>query len=351
VSEPPARSASAQPDVSVIIPVFNEEEGIGTCHTRVSEVLDGAGLSYELIYVDDGSTDTSWTKMEALLSTPAPSVLVKLRRNEGQQKALWVGLHHAWGDVVVTYDSDLQFVPECIPDLVHKAREGFEIVGGIRTTRRDPLFRNRIPSWAGQFLINRALGVVQKDFGGVKAYRHTLVHDLKRLEDAYLILPAAAYKLTKNFVEIPVGHQPRMVGTTKWSLVRRMEFYLHIYTTHAPRPFTWMLVGGLGLLMVSVLLGIAIVLYRFLVGDFRGTIVFFDVFLFVTGMQLFCFALIGEFVVRTFRGRATTASWETVVEEVQRTELPASEGSEDAAQPEEAAAEDESGDGDGDEDG
>jgi undecaprenyl-phosphate 4-deoxy-4-formamido-L-arabinose transferase len=294
--------ATAEVDVSVVIPVLNEEEGIERCHAEVTRVLDASGLSYELVYVDDGSADRSLEKMRAF-GAKGRVLVIQLRRNMGQQRALWLGLRHANARVVITYDSDLQFVPECLPDLVKKVNEGFDIVSGIRETRHDPLLANRLPSWFGQFLINKALRVRQKDFGAVKAYSRKLASSLAAITQDYLILPAAAYTLSKKFAEIPVGHQARSAGMTKWSLLRRVEFYLNIFTAYAPRPFEWMMVAGAISLFLSFVLFFAIVLYRIFVADFRGTIVFFDVFLFTTGLQLFSTSIVGEFVVRAFRAR------------------------------------------------
>ena len=319
--EEPGAPASPEPaapaeqiDVSVLIPVLDEEEGIEHCNSELTRVLEAAGLSYELIYIDDGSRDRSLALLKSFVRPDGRVVVLQLRRNQGQQKALWLGLQRVRGEVVVTYDSDLQFVPECIPDLVAKVREGYEIASGIRKARKDPLFANRLPSWVGQFLINHALGVQQRDFGSVKAYTRSLAEDLAARTDPYLILPAAAYSMSKNFAEVEVGHQARQAGVTKWSLLRRMEFYLNIYTSYAQRPFEWMMVSGGISIALSVALAIALVFYRIYVSDFRGTIVFFDVFLFATGLQLFCFALIGEFVVRTFRGRFMNAGAQPIEE-------------------------------------
>ncbi|MDC3379284.1 glycosyltransferase family 2 protein [Planctomycetota bacterium] len=320
----PAPSDTDLLDVSIVIPVYNEDDGITLCNQELTRVLDAAGLAYELIYVDDGSQDESLALLKTFVRPDGRIVVIQLRRNQGQQKALWVGLQQVRGRVVITYDSDLQFVPECIPDLVAKVNEGVDIASGIRKARKDPLFANRLPSWAGQFLINRALGIKQKDFGSVKAYSRKLARDLADRTDPYLILPAAAYHLSKNFAEVEVGHQARQAGVTKWSLLRRMEFYLNIYTSYAQRPFEWMMVFGGISLGLSVALAFAILAYRiFVSADFRGTIVFFDVFLFATGLQLFCFAIIGEFILRIFRGRVMDPNAQLVEARFSQPSVPA----------------------------
>jgi hypothetical protein len=169
--------------------------------------------------------------------------------------------------------------------------------------RVDPLLANRIPSWIGRKLINSALRIEQVDFGGVKAYSAAMVQRLVAMNPPIVVIPAMAYSITRRFVEIPVEHQPRTLGTSKWSILRRMETYLDIYTLFATRPFAWMQIVGFASFLLSLLLGMCIVAYRFLVTDqFSGLIIFFAVFLFATGAYFVSLSIVGEFVVRGLRG-------------------------------------------------
>lgn len=303
------------PDVSVIIPVLNEIEGLDRCYKEVGASLERAGLPFEIVFVDDGSTDGSDRKMRAFAERDRRVTFVKLLYNVGQQRAMYIAFAHCRGRVVITYDSDLQFHPDCLPALARKVMEGYDIVGGIRVGRQDPLFLNRVPSAFGKFLINRALQMRQEDFGGVKAYSRRLVDIMRRQQSPFIIIPAMAYNLSRNTAEIEVRHEPRKAGVSKWSVFSRMELYLDLYTLYARRPFEWMMVSGVLSLLAGLLLGAGILWYRLFVSThFSGLIIFFDIFLVVTGAFFFSLSFIGKFVVRILRGRGVDP--ELVVSEV-----------------------------------
>ena len=304
-------------DISILVPVFNEIDGIDRCHREISAVLQESGHSFEIVFVDDGSTDGSVDRLRAITQTDPRAILVKLLYNVGQQRAMYAALEYCCGRAVITYDSDLQFHPQCLPALAAKVFEGYDIVGGVRTERKDALLANRIPSWIGRKLINSALRVDQRDFGAVKAYSSRLVKLLLAVNTPLVVIPAMAYSLTRHAIEIPVHHQARQTGVSKWSMLTRIETYLDIYTLYARRPFAWMMVSGIACLSLSVLMAIGIVLYRlFVTSNFSGLIIFFDVFLFATGIYFFSLSLIGEFVVRNLRGNRFDPR--QVVEEVMR---------------------------------
>ena len=288
-------------DISVIIPNWNEEEILENCLTEVRKVLKANGRSYEIIFVDDGSSDGSVAKLASFVNGAGDVTVLKLKRNFGQQKAILAGLGVARGRALIPYDPDLQFAPECIPTLTQKIFDGCDIAGGIRTSRQDPL-KTRMLSWFGSFMINRALSRSVQDFGAVKAYSRRIIDDILRLPTDYLIIPAAAIAMTRNVVEMPVRHQARQVGVSKWTFLMRLELCLDVYVSYAQRPFEWMMIGGFFSLALSFLVGLGIAAYWLLVThDFRGTIYFFDIFLFFTGVHFLALSLVGEFVVRLFR--------------------------------------------------
>jgi undecaprenyl-phosphate 4-deoxy-4-formamido-L-arabinose transferase len=290
-------------DVSVLIPVFNEDDGIERCHKEVVRVLESSPFSFEIVFVDDGSTDDSVARLRDIATSDERVTFVKLAYNVGQQRAMYAALGHCSGRAVVTFDADLQFQPECLPDLVAKIFEGYDIVGGVRVERRDPIFANRIPSWVGRTLINKALRINQIDFGGVKAYSGRLVQVLLAMTPPIVVIPAMAYSVSRRAVEIPVRHERRQWGRSKWSTLSRLELYLDVYTLYARRPFAWMQLMGVASFVLSVVLGTGVLAYRaFVSSAFSGLIIFFTVFLFATGIYLFSLSLIGEFVVRNLRG-------------------------------------------------
>ncbi|ARU59511.1 family 2 glycosyl transferase [Oleiphilus messinensis] len=292
----------ARLDLSIIIPVYNESSGVISCWKAITETLSKSSINYEIIFVDDGSEDDS---LNRLLSINDNKVhVLKLTHNVGQQRAMFTALGHCRGATVITYDSDLQFAPECILELHQQISSGYDIAGGIRIARKDGFWQNRLPSMIGQYLINKALGIRQQDFGAVKAYSFALVQRIIRTAREPIIIPATAYVISRNFIEIPVQHQERKEGVSKWSTLKRMELYFDIYTLYADRPFAWIMLIGFGCFFLGVLLGFGILLYKlFVQPHFSGVIIFFDVFLLIFGLHFVSLSLIGEFVVRIHRKR------------------------------------------------
>lgn len=304
MNEAHATTSSKSCVISVVIPVYNELAILDECFSEVCRVLDATDHSYEIVFVDDGSSDGSLERMIGFCEKHEGVVLVQHKRNYGQQKALLSGLKHSAGRAVVTFDADMQIGAECIPEMAEKILDGYDIAGGIRKGRQDHLFYNRIPSWIGNSLINKALCIRQKDFGATKAYSHKIVQEVLAMPRPNIIIPATAYSISKNFVEIPVRHEARKTGRSKWSTLQRVETYLDIYTTYARRPFEWMMISGLGSFLAGLVLGIGIILYRILGQvQFAGTIIFFDVFLLFFGIHFLSLSLIAEFIVRTYRYR------------------------------------------------
>jgi len=299
------RTSSESPpacDISLIIPVLNEEEGLDNCFNEVFKVLKESGNSFEIIFVDDGSTDASLEKMLCLQKKSGHHVrVIQLKQNYGQLKAILSGLKYSRGNAVITYDSDLEFPPECIPKLAAKVLEGYDVASVVRKNRKDEYFLDRIFSIFGNYLINKALGIKQKDFGSVKGLSRLLVDQIVEQPPIHPNVYAAAFFLSKNFVEIPVDHQSRIYGRSKWSVFKRIETYFDIYTTYHPRPFQWMMVGGGVCIFLGSILGVYI-LYQYLtIPPEKGTRVLFDFFLILTGLIFIALSTIGEFVVRIFR--------------------------------------------------
>lgn len=302
-------------DISVLIPVFNEEAGLERCYSEIVAALEASSYSFEIVFVDDGSTDGSIALIREFSAHDQRITAVKLMCNVGQQRAMYAALEYCCGRVVITYDADLQFHPECLAKLADKVIEGYDVAGGMRINRCDPLFANRLPSWIGRKLINSALRMNQVDFGGVKAYSARMVKMLLSMRTPLVVIPAMAYSISRRVTEIPVRHEPRITGVSNWSVLSRMEAYIDIYTLFARRPFAWMLLTGMAGLIFSLLLGGGIITYRLLVSEhFSGLIIFFDIFLFVTSVFFFSLSLIGEFVVRGLRGNLI--DHQQIVEEV-----------------------------------
>jgi undecaprenyl-phosphate 4-deoxy-4-formamido-L-arabinose transferase len=297
-----ASGAGTGPDISVLVPVFNELAGIAECHRQIRAALETSGRSWEIVYVNDGSTDGSDSMLRQIADSERAVTLVSLAYNVGQQSAMYAGLAFCRGASVVTLDSDLQCPPSCIVPLVEKLDEGYDMVGGIRVERSDELFGNRIPSMIGRFLINRALGVNQVDFGAVKAYSRRIVDLMVQANESIIVIPAMAYRFARRWTEIPIEHRARQTGVSKWTLYNRAELYADIFTLYARRPFAPLVALGCLFLALGIAIGMGAFVYRLFASEgFSGLIIFFAVFLFASGFYFVTTAMLGELLVRALR--------------------------------------------------
>ncbi|MBM4143156.1 MAG: glycosyltransferase family 2 protein [Lentisphaerae bacterium] len=248
-------------DVSVVIPVFNEAESIPRLAEALHGVLSGLGRSYEVLIIDDGSTDESWPRlMEAARRYPGFRI-IRLRRNFGQTAALSAGFHASRGAAVVTLDADLQNDPADIPSLLKRMDEGFDVVSGWRRSRRDPFISRRLPSMLANALISKVTGVPLHDYGcTLKVYRREVIENLRLYGEMHRFMPALASWVGGTIAEEPVNHHPRRFGRSKYGISRTLRVILDLitvkfllrYSTHPIQIFgkIGMLFGvpGLGIL-------------------------------------------------------------------------------------------------------
>ncbi|MEO7965737.1 MAG: glycosyltransferase family 2 protein [Gemmatimonadaceae bacterium] len=223
--------APAAPAVSVVVPLFNEEENVSPLVDAVRDAL-GQDESWELVLVDDGSRDETPARARALAAGDARIVLVELARNYGQTQAMQAGFDHARGHVVVSMDGDLQNDPGDIPQLVAKLAEGYDLVTGYRQRRQDQLLTRKVPSWVANRLIALLTGVRVRDNGcSLKAYRRSLLDELTLYSDLHRFLPALAVATADaRITEIPVRHHPRRFGTSKYGLSRIAKLLADLVT-------------------------------------------------------------------------------------------------------------------------
>ena len=194
--------------VSVVIPVFNEEDNVEILHERLTEVLDRLGSEYEIIYVDDGSTDGTLSLLERLQGKDPLVIVLSLRRNFGQTAAFAAGFDFARGDVVVTMDGDLQNDPNDIPKLLDIIKD-HDLVSGWRRKRKDPFFSRRLPSIAANWLISKVTGVKLHDYGcSLKAYRRDVIKNLKLYGEMHRFIPAVASWYGVRVAEVETQHHP-----------------------------------------------------------------------------------------------------------------------------------------------
>ena len=295
-------------DISVVVPVLNEEESLPILHQRLTEALAGTGYSYEIIIVDDGSTDRSFEIMQELQARDEHLRVVRFRRNYGQTAAFSAGFDRARGDVVITIDADLQNDPADIPALMDKMAEGYDVVSGWRVDRKDRFLDRRLPSIVANSMIRWTTGVDIHDNGcSLKAYRREVLKDVRLYGEMHRFLPALAYGAGGRVAEIPVQHHPRRYGTAKYGLSRTLKVFLDIIAvrfllSYSTRPIH--IFGLLGLLCFAG--GTAILLYLTIVRLFLlqpiadRPLMLLGILLTMLGVQLVTTGLLAELVVRTY---------------------------------------------------
>lgn len=288
--------------ISVVIPVFNEERSVALLLDELASALDQLGRSWEAVFVDDGSTDGTFAALTRLHAA-APNVrIVRLRRNFGKAAALQAGFAQAQGDVVVTIDGDLQDDPAEIPRLLAKLDEGFDLVTGWKTRRRDPL-RRRVPSRIFNAVAGRMSGLRLHDMNcGLKAYKAEVVKGLRIYGELHRFIPMLAHDRGYRVAELPVNHRPRKHGRSRYGLERYVRGFLDLLTVsfmgrYRHRPLH--LFGGLGLLLGFA--GAAVLTYLTalkLSGEAIGhrPLLTLGVLLIVVGVQLLSLGLLSELI-------------------------------------------------------
>ncbi len=295
-------------DLSIIVPVYNEQESLRLLYQAVCDAISALGLQWELVLVDDGSRDDS-PKIEEDLALVDPSHVrvIQLRRNFGQTAAIAAGIDHSDGEIVVLLDADLQNDPVDIPVMLEKINEGYDVVSGWRIKRQDN-FSRRLPSQIANRLISWATGVKLHDYGcTLKAYRREVLTGFRLYGEMHRFIPVYANSFGARIIEMPVHHHPRRYGKAKYGLERTFKVVLDLVTvkflnSYANKPIY--LFGGAGVILI--LFSLAVLLYLFVRKVFFGISVlgspFFGVstMIFIMGFQSILMGLIAELLVRTY---------------------------------------------------
>lgn len=295
-------------EISIVVPIYNEYESVPNLISNITQALETLGTPYELICVDDGSQDgTTDLLTQIAANTPFVKALI-LRRNYGQTAAMSAGFHHARGNVIITLDGDLQNDPTDIPQLLTKLDEGYDLVSGWRKNRQDNTLTRLIPSKIANWLIRKVTGVNLQDYGcSLKAYRAEVVHDLNLYGELHRFLPALAFIEGARITEIPVRHHARQFGTSKYGLGRTLRVIMDLLTIYFMKKFLTRpmhVFGPFGLL--SIFSGLVISIYlsfeKFILQNEIGNrpLLLLSVVLFLSGIQLFCFGLLAELMMRTY---------------------------------------------------
>ncbi|NER93316.1 MAG: glycosyltransferase family 2 protein [Symploca sp. SIO1B1] len=297
-----------RPEVSLVVPIYNEVESLPQLIKAIASVLTSTQLSYELICVDDGSTDGSAQLLKEHALTYPNLRAVLLRRNYGQTAAMAAGFDYARGHAIVTLDGDLQNDPIDIPILLAKLSEGYDLVSGWRQNRQDKALTRLLPSLIANWLIGQITGVKIHDYGcSLKAYRSELVADMNLYGELHRFLPALAFIEGARITELPVRHHARRHGYSKYGLGRTFRVLMDLLTVLFMRKFLTRPMHVFGLLgIISFALGVGLGLYLTILklgfGESIGDrpLLILAVVLILTGVQLLSFGLLGELLMRTY---------------------------------------------------
>ncbi len=294
--------------ISIVIPAYNEEESLPVLYKKLKEVLDTLEKNYEIIFIDDGSTDRTPEILEKIASEDKKVKVVRFRRNYGQTAAMYAGFEHSKGDVIITMDADLQNDPEDIPLLLRKIEEGFDIVSGWRKDRKDPFLSRKFPSKIANWIISKVTGVYLHDYGcTLKAYRKEVAKHYRLYGDMHRFLPALAKRFGARITEVPVKHHPRIYGKSKYGIGRTIRVILDIFLVkflneYITRPLYVFGGVGFGLLSVGVLLGVYLSFLKVFMGESIGNrpLLLLSVLLILSGIQLISTGVVAELIVRTY---------------------------------------------------
>lgn len=294
--------------ISVVIPVYNEEENVIESYYEVSSVLEAMGRPYEIIFVDDGSKDSTVKNLLSVAENDSHLRVVQFRRNFGQTAAMAAGFDHSVFDIVVTLDGDLQNDPAEIPKMVDKLEQGYDMVAGWRKNRQDKWLSRKLPSRIANWIISRSTNVQLHDYGcTLKVMRGEVARGIKLYGEMHRFIPALADQMGASIAEIPVNHRPRRYGTSKYGISRTIRVVLDLITVkfllgYAKRPIH--LFGSLGLL--SSITGTLLLAYLTYERMFRHVpmgnrpLLSLGVMMVIIGLQFLVFGLLAEVLARTY---------------------------------------------------
>ena len=294
----------ADPYLSVVIPVFNEEENLPELLDRLTRTLVPLGKPYEVVLVNDGSRDRSLALLQEASARDPHLVVVDFNRNYGQHAAVFAGFEVCRGEVVVTLDADLQNPPEEIPKLVAKMEEGYDVVGSVRIHRQDPLLR-RVASRIINRITALATGVQLSDYGCMlRAYRRPVVKVLASSREISTFIPVLADLFAGRVTEVPVAHDERHHGTSKYSFLKLVRLQFDLMTSFSVLPLRVTMGVGVVMAAISMILALVLIAGRLIYGQswaVSGVFTLFALVFFFLGTQLFAIGLLGEYVGRIYQ--------------------------------------------------
>ena len=295
-------------EVSVFLPVYNEQDNIAQLNLQLTDALEGLGRSYEVIYIDDGSTDQSMARLREIATRDTRVRVISLRRNYGQTAAMSAGIDHARGQILIPMDADLQNDPADIRHLLEKLDMGYDVVSGWRKDRKDTWLTRRLPSRLANRLVAKLSGVDLHDFGcSLKAYRREALTGVKLYGEMHRFIPIYAGWAGARVTEIPVAHHARAAGKSKYGLSRTIKVLFDLITikflsSYLTKPLYLFGTAGLICLVISLLSFAFALYYRFVEGVHlnRMPLATLSMIMFAMGIQFIFMGLLAEMIVRTY---------------------------------------------------
>jgi len=302
------KPGSAKPYLSIVLPVFNEEENIELQYNRIADAVNPLKLSYEIIFVDDGSSDRSAELLRGIARKDKKVKVVLFRRNFGQTGAMAAGVHYSKGDIIVFMDSDLQNDPGDIGKLIDKINEGYDVVSGWRVDRKDKLISRKIPSRIANRLIARVTGVPLHDLGcSLKAYRGDLLRQVKLYGEMHRFIPVHTSWIGARIAEVPVRHHARQFGESKYGIKRTFKVILDLVTVKFMSSFftkPMHLFGGTGLVlfMLSIISGVTVVCMKLFLhmNMIRNPLLLLTVMLIILSILFLQIGILAEIMIRIY---------------------------------------------------
>lgn len=291
----------SEPELSIVVPIYNESRNIEALHARLRATLDGLQKSAEIIYVDDGSADGSGEILRRIHARERGVVVVMFNRNYGQHAAVAAGFERAKGEIVVTLDGDLQNPPEEIPKLIEKIREGYDVVGGVRENRRDAAPR-RFFSFLINRVTSRTVGVDMKDYGCMlRAYRRAVVERIRDCPELSTFIPALANTFAGSVAEVPIAHSPRQSGRSRYTPLRLLRLNFDLLTGFSLLPIQVVGLAGMAIAFAGLAFALYLGARRLIVGaEAEGAFLLFAVLFFLAGLQILALGIVGEYVGRIY---------------------------------------------------
>jgi len=298
---------SQGPEVSVVVPLLNEQDNIGPLYEQITQTLKDK-YHYEIIFVDDGSSDNSFNILADLQKADNRMRVISFRKNFGQTAALSAGFAHAQGKIIVAIDADLQNDPADIPEMIDKLNEGFDVVSGWRKKRHDNAITRLLPSKIANWVISRITGVKLHDYGcTLKVYRREVLEETKLYGEMHRFIPALASWSGATIAEMTVNHRPRTAGKTKYGIGRTLKVILDLITVKFLGSFSTKpiyIFGGLGLASgIGAIASGWFVVYQKIYKDFpinRNPLLVLTALLITTTVQFILMGLLAELLVRTY---------------------------------------------------